>query len=249
MILLLDVGNTRVKWAWFEYLELAPAGAVAHDTTHRGWQAEIEADGHRPTRIVAANVAGPAFASALARWSQAHFGLKPEIIIARERLDGIHNAYARPAALGVDRWLGMVAAWHSAPRATCIVNSGTALTVDTLDPAGRHCGGLILPGVQMMNEARAALGADPELLPEANLAVAAVPRPAESIPVTLAAVAERSVAELAARIGAPPRVVLTGGDAGLLAPYLASAVEVVPDLVLTGIAIVATADGERRHDH
>jgi type III pantothenate kinase len=241
MILLLDVGNTRVKWAWLEYLEIAPAGAVAHDTTHRSWQAEIEVDGHTPTRIVAANVAGPAFAAALAQWSRAHFGLAPEFIVARARLGGVENAYARPEALGVDRWLGMIAAWRSAPRPTCIVNSGTALTVDTLDARGHHRGGLILPGVQMMSAARAAFGVDPELLPEAGLAGAAAIRPADSVALTLAAVADRSVAELAASIGVAPRVVLTGGDAGLLEPHLGSPVEVVPDLVLTGLAIAATA--------
>jgi type III pantothenate kinase len=241
MILLLDVGNTRVKWAWLEYLDIAPAGAVAHDATHRSWQAEIEADGHRPTRIVAANVAGAGFARALTRWSAVRFGLEPELILAQDSHCGVVNSYPRPATLGVDRWLGMIAAWKSAPRATCIVASGTALTVDTLDAAGRHCGGLVLPGVQMMSEARAALGADPALTPAAELPGLAAFGPTQSIPVTLAAVADRSVAELGARIGAPPRVLLTGGDAGLLEPYLASAVEVVPDLVLTGLAIVATA--------
>ena len=248
MILLLDVGNTRVKWAWFENLEIAPAGAVAHDTNHRSWQAEIEADGHRPTRIVAANVAGAGFADALKRWAGAQFGREPELLLAERRGFGIENAYARPASLGVDRWLAMIAAWKSAPGATCIVNSGTALTIDTLDAGGRHCGGLILPGVQMMSEARAALGAEPALRPGAALPGLAALAPVQSVPVTLAAVADRAVAELGARVGAPPRVLLTGGDAALLAPHLASRAEVVPDLVLTGLAIVATAHRERPLD-
>ncbi len=238
MILLLDAGNTRVKWAWLEYLEIAPAGAIAHDATHRSWQREIEADGHRPTRIVVANVAGPAFAAALTLWSRDHYAVEPQFIVATRQALGVTNGYLRPAALGVDRWLGLIAAWRSAPRPTLIVNSGTALTVDTLDASGRHRGGLILPGVQMLGEARAALGLTGVAL---RHDVALVDLPADPVPLTLAALADRARCEFAGQIDAAPRLLLTGGDALLLQPYLAQPVETVTDLVLTGLAIVATA--------
>ena len=236
MILLLDVGNTRVKWAWLEYLEIAPSGAVAHDATHRSWQGEIEADGHRPSRIVVANVAGPAFAAALTLWSRDHYAVEPEFIVARERLLGVTNGYLRPVALGVDRWLGLIAAWRSAPRPTLVVNGGTALTVDTLDGTGRHRGGLILPGVQMLAETRARYAVGVELLPGRALDRL----PPDPVPMTLAALADRALAEFAAATGAAPRLLLTGGDAQVLEPYLSQTAEIVPELVLTGLAIVAT---------
>jgi len=239
MILLLDVGNTRVKWAWLEYLEIAPSGAVAHDATHRSWQGEIAADGHRPSRIVVANVAGPAFAAALTLWSRDHYAVEPEFIVARDRLLGVTNGYVRPAALGVDRWLGLIAAWRSAPRPTLVVNSGTALTVDTLDGAGRHRGGLILPGVQMLGETRAPWAGDGELL--AGRALDGLP--SDPVPLTLAALADRALGEFAAATGTAPRLILTGGDAHVLEPYLSQAAAIVPDLVLTGLAIVATGGG------
>jgi len=236
MILLLDVGNTRVKWAWLEYLEIAPSGAVAHDTTHRRWQGEIEADGHRPSRIVVANVAGPAFAAALTLWSRDHYAIEPEFIVARERLLGVTNGYRRAAALGVDRWLGLIAAWRSAPRPTLVVNSGTALTVDTLDGAGRHRGGLILPGLQMLAETRAPCAAPAALL--SGRALDGLP--ADPVPLALAALADRALAEFAVATGGAPRLILTGGDAHVLEPYLSQPAELVPELVLTGLAIVAT---------
>ena len=236
MILLLDVGNTRVKWAWLEYLEIAPSGAVAHDTTHRRWQGEIEADGHRPSRIVVSNVAGPAFAAALTLWSRDHYAVEPEFVLARDRLLGVTNGYLRPDALGVDRWLALIAAWRSAPRATLVVNSGTALTVDTLDAAGRHRGGLILPGVQMLGESRAPWAQGAELLPGRALDGL----PPDPVPLTLAALADRALGEFAAAIGTAPRFILTGGDAQLLEPFLPQSAEIVPELVLTGLAIVAT---------
>ncbi|HUO80141.1 MAG TPA: type III pantothenate kinase [Steroidobacteraceae bacterium] len=236
MILLLDVGNTRVKWAWLEYLEIAPSGAVAHDTTHRRWQGEIEADGHQPSRIVVANVAGPAFAAALTLWSRDHYAVEPEFIVARDRLLGVTSGYRRPAALGVDRWLALIAAWRSAPRATLVVNSGTALTVDALDDGGRHRGGLIVPGVQMLAEGRAPWAEGAEL--KAHRALDGLPP--DPVPLTLAALADRGYGELAALTGTAPRLLLTGGDAELLAPHLSQAAEIVPELVLTGLAIVAT---------
>ena len=236
MILLLDVGNTRVKWAWLEHLELAPAGAVAHDASHRSWQDEIEADRERPQRIVVGNVAGPAFAAALTLWSRDHYALEPEFVVAGAALHGVRNGYRRPGALGVDRWLALLAAWGRAHRAALVVNSGTALTVDALDGDGRHRGGLILPGVQMMTEIEARLGPAALLEPGAGLAGL----PADLARLALAALADRARVAFAAQIGAEPALVLTGGDAALLAPHLAAAAEVVPDLVLAGLAIAAT---------
>jgi type III pantothenate kinase len=243
MILLLDVGNTRVKWAWLEYLEIARAAAVAHDATRRSWQRQIEADGHRPSRIVIASVAGPAFAAAVTLWARDHYRVEPEFISASAAFGGITNAYARPAALGVDRWLAMIAAWRAAPGATVIVSGGTALTVDSIDRNGRHRGGLIVPGLTMMREARAPFEDDGARLPGSAFAPVAG---REALPdcalLALAALADRSAAEGARCLGAEPRLVLTGGDAPLIAPHLTHAADLVPDLVLRGLAIVATHD-------
>jgi type III pantothenate kinase len=239
MILLLDAGNTRVKWAWLEYLEIAPAGAVAHDATHRSWQREIEADGHTPSRIVVANVAGPAFAAALTLWSRDHYAVEPEFVVASEHAHGVTNGYLRPEALGVDRWLGLIAAWRSSPRRpTLIVAGGTALTVDALDATGRHRGGLIVPGVQMLSDARAAMGGSSAVAGTGAPSLADMP--ADPVPYTLGALADRACREFAHQLGTDPRILLTGGDARLIAPHLSGAAEAASDLVLTGLAIVAT---------
>jgi type III pantothenate kinase len=238
MILLLDVGNTRLKWAWLEHLQFGPAGAIAHDATHRSWQREIEADGHRPSRIVVSSVAGPAFAAAVTLWARDHYRLEPEFVSARAEQCGVRNAYARPAALGVDRWLALIGAWRSRAHPTLIVSAGTAVTVDTLDGEGRHCGGLIVPGVQMMRDARARFDDDLDFLP--GPAAGADGAPADCSLRMLAALADRSIEEFAARVGVAPRVLLTGGDARLLRPLLRHVAEAIPDLVLAGLAIVAS---------
>jgi type III pantothenate kinase len=237
MILLLDVGNTRVKWAWLESVELAPAGAIAHDATHRSWQREIEADGHRPARMVVASVAGPSFAAAVTLWARDHYRIAPEFVTAEAERCGVRNSYARPAALGVDRWLALVGAWRSRAHPTLVVSAGTAMTVDTLDGEGRHRGGLIVPGVQMMRDARARFDDDLDFLPGASAGAAPAP---DSALRTLASLADRSIEEFAAQLRLSPRVLLTGGDARLIRPHMRHAAELIPDLVLAGLAIVAT---------
>jgi type III pantothenate kinase len=234
MILLLDVGNTRVKWAWLEYLEVAPAGAVAHDSTHRAWQREIEADGHRPSRVVVSNVAGPAFAAALTLWCRDHYSVDPEFVVAGEALLGVRNGYRRPSALGVDRWLALIAAWRRAARPTLIVSSGTALTMDALDGHGVHRGGLIMPGLAMLTETQSALTQSPDFCSLDDLS------PADSLPLMMAAAAEQAWGQLRETLQAEPLLLLTGGDAATLANLIQTPVEFVPDLVLNGLAAVAT---------
>jgi len=234
MILLLDVGNTRVKWAWLEYIEVAPAGAVAHNSTHRAWQREIEADGHRPTRVVVSNVAGPAFAAALTLWCRDHYSVDPEFVLAREALLGVRNGYRRPSALGVDRWLTLIAAWRRSPRPTLIVSSGTALTIDALDGTGLHRGGLIIPGLSMLTETQAILAAEPDFEAPDQHALG------DAVPLMLASAAQRAWLQLRDLLGLEPVLLLTGGDARLLAEQIQTPTDIVPDLVLNGLAAVAT---------
>ena len=69
---------------------------------------------------------------------------------AREKQCGVRNGYAKPAQLGSDRWAALIAAWHLVQRKCLVVDSGTATTIDTLSGQGEFVGGLILPGVELM---------------------------------------------------------------------------------------------------
>ena len=209
MILLLDVGNTRVKWAWLDYLELA----------------------------------GPSFAAALTLWSRDRYRLEPEFIQSAASLCGVTNAYTRPTALGVDRWLGLIAAWRRESLPAVIVNCGTAVTLDTLNATGHHGGGLIVPGTTMMRDARGPLlnlaeKAQPAINPSG---FPLIPTPSDPALHTIGALIDRVWEETRALCGTTTRLLLTGGDAHQVLPYLLNQeAEQVPDLVLTGLAIVAT---------
>lgn len=146
-MLLLDVGNSRIKWARVECGQW-----VRHGTANIAeWPAlrQVFATLSQPHKILASNVAG-AEAAQQVRAACAEWKCPVEFISAKAEQCGVHNAYDQPAQLGSDRWAALIAAWHHEHAACLVVSCGTATTIDTLSGAGEFLGGLILPGVDMM---------------------------------------------------------------------------------------------------
>lgn len=248
-ILDIDVGNTRTKWRCGDAGGSLPAPALPALAT-------------APTRVRAATVLGneAALASAL----RGQFGVRPEFARVRARLGGLVCGYREPAKLGVDRWLATLAAWTRVRGAVVVVCLGTAATVDYVTAAGVHLGGYIAPGLRLLREALAAGTAHVRVPTElagacdgltARSAGAAKPSaPAAGLAGgpgtdTRSAVRNGTLAMLAAfvngsasafradRAAEDATVFLTGGDAEVLAPLLATPVRHVPGLVLDGLAI------------
>ena len=162
---------------------------------------------------------------------------------------GLAPGYVEPSRLGVDRWLGLVAARAQGARGSVVVDAGSALTLDSLAPGGQHEGGWIVPGLVMGRDAlfrgtgRVRGEADWHWLEDK------VPRhTAEAVAQGLL---RQSIAligdvagQLAARWHIAPRILLTGGDAGALLPGLAQRLPseqltLAPDLVLDGLLLLA----------
>ncbi len=244
-MLLVDIGNSRVKWASFEDGRL---GALAAEKigawTEADWRAVLERT--RATRVVAAAVGAPAAREALAAASRQVIGRAPEFVVSTAEAAGVRNGYSNPTQLGVDRWLAVIGAFHRHKSACCVVDAGTALTVDAVDGTGAHSGGFIVPGPRLM--------VDTLLTRTSDLADRwtwdGAPDPT-SFPtntrdamehgclIALAGLISVASTNLAARVGQLPRLVLTGGAADLLLPWLRQPVELVPDLVLQGLARIA----------
>jgi type III pantothenate kinase len=246
MMLLIDVGNSRVKWAWgqggmlSEQISLAYRGELGRD-----WLDALGTGGGKQAqRILISNVAGPRMADALRGLLEKQFRVEPEFASVASVAAGVTCAYRDPQQLGVDRWLAVIGAWHRAGHSACVIDSGTATTVDAVDDSGTHLGGLILPGLDLMvdvlltrtsdiaqavdpaTRAKSGVFADNTLAAVRNGAVLAT-----------AALAERAASDLARRTAGEPKLYLTGGNATRIAPSLARAHEVVPDLVLHGLAV------------
>src|ERR1017187_3974066 len=104
-----------------------------------------------PARIIISNVGGEAIAQRMlaicAKWA-----VPVEFVIAQTEQCGVRNTYEVPARLGSDRWAALIAAWKRIGRACLVINCGTATTVDALSDKGEFLGGLILPGVTLMQQ-------------------------------------------------------------------------------------------------
>ena len=235
-MLLIDAGNSRIKWAlagitgWQQQgvLELADA------TTLPQQFATLPA----PARILVSNVAGEVVAQqirvACAGWQQS-----VEFIAARAEQCGVRNSYQQPEQLGSDRWAALIAAWQQA-RSTClVVHCGTATTVDALSGTGEFMGGLILPGVALM---RQSLKQATSELAVANGVWRKFPRN------TADAVASGAIAATCGAVRAQYEslgvagacCLLAGGAADLIAPHLDMPLERADNLVLRGLRIIGT---------
>jgi type III pantothenate kinase len=248
MMLLVDIGNTRVKWASCTdgQLSMQHAAEYAHWSVD-DWGRELF-DGAGPVdRVAAVSVAGDAGRHALVA-AAARRGIDA-VVFHTSSADacGVRNAYRDPALLGVDRWAAVIGAHHLFwPRACCVVDVGTATTIDAVAGDGRHLGGFIMPGPDLM--VRALLAGTSDLA--SHTAASTVQggslfadNTREAIErgcrITLAASIDRCLAELGRTVAAAPVLVVTGGAATEVVPYVLAPVEFVPALVLYGVSRLA----------
>lgn len=223
MKLLLDLGNSRLKWAFWDGHSLSGEGAA---------QRRLAEDFSclsalpPPQQVVVCSVAGAATDAVLSRRVQQDWHLNPLFLASQPRAADVINGYEAPASLGVDRWLALLGARALVPGAAVVIDAGTALTIDALDAGGRHLGGLIVPGIALMRrslqlgtsgidegEWTAAPG---EMLLGRNTAAGV----ARGTVLAAAACCARVVRELA--VDGRPECLLSGGDAPLLLPLLAA---------------------------
>lgn len=243
MKLLVDVGNTRIKWAQSRDRGLENPHAAAH--AERSLANVLQAEWRsmpRPENVLVANVAGDMAAESLRHYCEAHFGYGPEFLVPVRAAAGVTNGYREPLQLGADRWAAAIGAYANYGGPVCVIGCGTAITVDTVTRDGRHLGGLIAPGLGVMHNALAAAApALPEESGEEIRLYAEDTRTAVTSGILYAAAgfAKRVLHEIRADQGESLQVLLTGGDAERLLPRLPGPVTVVPHLVLEGLAVLA----------
>ena len=151
--LLIDCGNTRVKAALLVNHELTVLPALRSDDPEGfdDWAELIRR--HDPGRAVISNVAGGEMAAKLTQTCSERWQVTAEFVEPTRTFAGMTTRYEHPGKLGVDRWLAALGAWHVHHRAVAVVDVGTALTLDVVDVAGVHHGGLIAPGLELMARA------------------------------------------------------------------------------------------------
>jgi len=226
--LLIDLGNSRVKWA------LTGNGAILNSTSldrQANWLRELPF--HRASAVWLANVAGPDSADAVEQIASQR-GLVCHRLLSEPRFGNLKNGYTEPERLGVDRWMACIGAISSCDASILVADAGTALTLDWIDAEQQHQGGLITPGVATMRHRL--VGATQLQLPAENSMDAELGKsPSQAIERGTRAAAVAMIDAMAQRHATDYRL-LTGGESELLRPHLSHDWHTVPDLVLEGIA-------------
>lgn len=238
MNILIDIGNSRLKWAYESDGKLSTQNALFHQ--QQDWQTQLLNAWKTlpaPEKVAISCVANPNILQGVITLVK-QLWPAGEIISAKSQVEGfgVKNSYLYPEKLGVDRWLCLIAARHFYPKAAWIVDCGTAITVDFIDGNGQHGGGLIAPGLTLMKKSllqnTAALdftfqSYEPGL---ANLTEAAIF--SGTLYAAVGLIEQALKTQTAAAV-----LLLTGGDAQIISSHLSHSFIIEPDLVLKGLSI------------
>ena len=252
--LLIDVGNSRIKWSLVSATNETLNGGAFEHVDVEVVLADLPdwADLPNPAGAWISNVAGPRVGERISalldeRWP----GLPRSVVRAQAQQSGVTNRYTEPAALGSDRWCGMIGAHAAYPGENLLIATiGTATTLEALLADGTFTGGLIAPGWLLMMQSLGTHTAQlPKLLPDtARRAItssagifATDTRTALSSGCLLAqaGLIERAWHDLRAQWNNDVRLILSGGGAGEVAGALKVPHTRHDSLVLAGLALIA----------
>ena len=247
MLLLIDVGNTLIKWGIpaEQVFSVAAAGRWRHvGAVARGEVAALTQawQGLQVVRALISNVAGPAVREALQATLQAAFGdgLRIDWFASQPQLAGVRNHYKNSGQLGCDRFASAIGAHALFPRRALIVATcGTATTVDAVTPDGDFLGGMILPGLGVM---ATSLALNTAQLPQIqSISAVATPFADNTTDAIIAGCIAAQTGAIERAVAAHRQAheevlcVLAGGAGPVLAPYLSTPCEKVDNLVLIGL--------------
>jgi type III pantothenate kinase len=268
--LLVDIGNTRIKWARLVRGRVGRQHAAEYaDWNRADFGREIfgkvrvrsgspvrarEGSGSaRPhsypdlDRIIVVSVAGHRIDRLFSAAARERTGVVPEFFVSKRRVAGVTTQYVEPWRLGADRLAGAIGAYHFMnKRAVCVIGVGTALTLDLVDARGRHRGGAIVPSPGLMKDSLLTKTNGIRRRaqggsPKGNLFARSTRAAIEQgSRYAAAAVIDRAVEEARKLLGRMPVVLLTGGGAPYLGPLIRTPHIWVPDLVLRGLAILVS---------
>lgn len=253
MNLAIDIGNTNVHMAWFNGQKMQKEFRMGSKPLrtldelifwleHAHEKAAI--GGAKPTKIIVSSVV-PDLSQLFEEAIQVLWNERP-VRITYELMEqlGLQVKVDNPEEVGADRMINAYAAWQEKQQAAIIVDFGTATTFDVLDGTGAYCGGVIAPGINLSLEA---------------LHNATARLPNISVQATQAVIGKNTTAAMQSGIyhgyqgliqhivkgiqqeidGETPRILATGGLAGLFAKGSSVIEQHKPNLTMEGLRLVA----------
>jgi type III pantothenate kinase len=240
MNVLIDIGNTRIKWCVEENGRLSKAQAIEYKQADITTEIQYHWFKLDTPNFLAVSSVGAKHVSKQIIEIAKKIWPKINVFVAKSSVCccSVTNAYQQPEKLGIDRWLGLIALHHYYPGNSCIVDCGTAITIDLIDEQGQHLGGVISPGLQLM---RQSLCQGAEDLLSISILQDDSQGLSNNTESAIYAGTLYAVAGLIEKVKndchLDGTIVLTGGDAKLLTEYLDFKLIVDPDFVLKGLSL------------
>jgi type III pantothenate kinase len=151
MKLFVDIGNSRIKWAFGVAGRFVTGGEVSGNA--EASLGDMLDSRQLPEEIRIANVAGADVGLRIAGNLRKRFRVERVFAGSTAVGAGVRSGYSDPGQLGIDRWLALCGAFSRYQAPVCVVDAGTATTIDLVAVSGEHKGGLILPGIGLMQSA------------------------------------------------------------------------------------------------
>jgi len=238
MNLQIDVGNTFLKWRAVESGVVVARGGSA--TGAEGCLADFTLWSRVKTIALASVASVEVEVQLLSVLKSFRSDITPFVARTQSFFEGVSCAYSSPGQMGVDRWLALVAGYFKYGGSCCVVDCGSAITVDVINSAGFHEGGYILPGIRLMKNS---LITGTKKVQFESLGAKSVMYGRDTTEcvenginyMIFSIFDQLKRRQLKEGID---RLFVTGGDAGLVAA-LCDGVELIPDLVLDGLALVS----------
>lgn len=238
-ILDFDCGNTRLKWRFLVKGAVVQSGVINNTDCCASMLRCVadtlcdKPDRSRMSSVRAVEINDNIETSVFDLW-----GVNVERPVKQEMLAGVRLVDADLSTYGEDRWLGLLAAKAALPnRSLVVVDSGTALTLDIIDAEGCFKGGFVVPGISLMFKSLAD-NADGLMMPDQprfrrQLGMKTVEAMQFGVVSMIAALIEKEYEFLGGNVV----VVLSGGDAAVLAELVTIPVLHLPNLIFDGLAI------------
>jgi type III pantothenate kinase len=239
--LFMDFGNSAVKWATGEEL----TQGIAHRTASKASANQLIGQLQlleKPSRVHIATVLSSERLRELSAWMTANWRIEPVFAQTHNTELGVVNGYRDTGQLGVDRWLGLLAGRALSKQPLLVVDCGTATTLDVMDAQGRHLGGAILPGLELIRHCLYAHTDLSETQAHAEIdgfATDTATGIASGAMLATTSAIEAMLERLRSLSGGVADCLLTGGLASRVADHLSSPYHLVPNLILQGLRLQA----------
>ena len=249
-VLLVDIGNTSIKWALNESGHLMDMLQLQYpEDVSDIFFIECLGKVNKPNKVFVTCVAGSEVWQAFTDAINTLWYINVERVISKSNGYGLINGYEKPAELGSDRWCALIGAYHEADSGVIVIDCGSAITIDIVNQSGEHLGGYILPGLTMMKKNlglnTAQVKVNTSSLEGNTISPAHSTSGCVAAGVNLAAVSTIEAVikqQLTHRSDSNSRDLkcfITGGDADLVAEHMTTEIVNMENLVIRGLTFIA----------